>query len=157
MMKYILIAVLALLFISCGNNQNSSKNNEVIEENTTSESKALVLQAFTDLPDKIDGCSCLISENSTAFRANEYLYADNMQDVGFINIDGDMIELSLAESENDSEMEILTKGQNEEIEVTLDLRKSDQLDYVGSYFGTLEVKTKDGRTYKKTVFGECGC
>ncbi len=118
---------------------------------------ALTVQTFSDLPEAIDGCSCLISEHSTAFRNGEYVYADNLQDIGYIRIDGEMHQLALDQSAHDSDMELVTTGRNDAISFKLDLRKSDQLDYVGSYFGTLEITTNDGRKTKKTVFGECGC
>lgn len=159
MNKYILIIASSILFMSCGNNQNSKNENEqeADQKNDASEIKNPALQSFSDLPEEIDGCSCLISENSTAFRKNEYIYVDNLQNLGFVQIDGEMIKLSLDEVENDSEMEIIAKGSNGEIDIKLDLRKSDKLDYVGSYFGTLEVTPKNGKKITKSVFGECGC
>lgn len=149
----IILFTIALLLTSC----NFTERTEEKSEHTGNNDKALVLQAFNDLPEEIDGCSSLISENSTALRNHEYLYADNLQNIGYINIDGEMIKLTLDESDNNSDKEIITTGRNEDFEVKLDIRKSDQLDYQGSYFGTLEVRTKDGRKYKRTVFGECGC
>ena len=151
MKKQIILFATAILLASCMNN---TSNSEQVENNDTT---PLSLQPLTELPDAIDGCSCLFAEDNKAFKKGEYLYADNMQTAGFVKIDGEMLQVTLDESDNSSDVEIQTTGKNEDIEVKLDIRKSDQLDYQGSYFGTLEVKTTDGRKYKKTVFGECGC
>ncbi|SFT16003.1 hypothetical protein SAMN05660206_11639 [Sphingobacterium wenxiniae] len=149
----LILFAIALLFGSCNFTDRTDKKTE----NTNDKDNDIVLQIFTELPDAIDGCACLFAEDNKAFKKGEYLYADNMQTVGFVKIDGEMLQVTLDESDNSSDVEIQTTGKNEDIEVKLDIRKSDQLDYQGSYFGTLEVKTTDGRKYKKTIFGECGC
>lgn len=142
-----------LLFYSCNFTDRADKKTESMNKKDSD----IILQTFTELPDAIDGCACLFAEDNKAFKNGEYLYADNMQTAGFVKIGDEMVQVTLDESDNSSDIRILTTGKNEDIEVKLDIRKSDQLDYQGSYFGTLEVKTKDGRKYKKTVFGECGC
>ncbi len=154
----------AVLFTSCSGNANNENNNsghttsEEVKNNAASMlGKPLVLEAFNDLPEVIDGCACLFSENSAAFRKGEFLYADNLLQTGFVRINGKMQQVVLEESESNPDIEFKIRGKNEEVEIKLDLRKSDQIDYVGSYFGILEVETKDGRTARKTVFGECGC
>ena len=150
--RLILFAI-ALLLVSCNFTDRTDKKNK----NTNDEENGVVLQTFTELPDAIDGCACLFAEDNRAFKKGEYLYADNMQTAGFVKVGDEMVQVRLDESDNNSDVEIVTTGKNEDIKVKLDIRKSDQLDYQGSYFGTLEVKTKDGKKYKKTVFGECGC
>lgn len=151
MKKQIILFATAILLASCMNNTSNS------EQGKDNDTAPLSLQPLTELPDAIDGCACLFAEDNKAFKKGEYLYADNMQTVGFVKIGDEMVQVALDESDNSSDTKILTIGKNEDIEVKLDIRKSDQLDYQGSYFGTLEVKIKDGRKYKKTVFGECGC
>lgn len=125
-------------------------------ENTHHKGEALI-ENFQNIPEEIDGCACLFSENSTAFRNKQYLYADNMQDIAVIAVDGNILKLALIQDQLSSDNSFVSKASGDALDVELDVRKSEQLDEVGVYFGTLEVKTREGKIIKKTVFGECGC
>ena len=64
-----------------------------VPTNSNPPAAAISIETFTEFPPEIDGCSCYFSANTSDFKAQKYIYADNYQDTGFMKINGAMVKL----------------------------------------------------------------
>lgn len=140
-MKSILygLSLLSVLLISCA------------------DEKAITLDRFSDFPEEIDGCACYFSANKEDFIEGNYIYADTYHENAYISINGKMIQFTLKSYTDIKENYWVKRYTNEKYEVTLESKEIWRVDETWQQKGTMTIKSKDGKTIKETIYGECGC
>lgn len=140
-MKKILCVVflISMLLVSCGNE------------------KELIIDRFRDFPEEIDGCACYFSADKDDFIKGNYIYADNYEDHAYISINGLMQLFTLVKYTETAKGTWTKVYANDKYEVEVESKELWQVDQTWLQKGTIIVKSKDGKTIKKTIYGECGC
>lgn len=140
-MKSILygLSLLSVLLISCA------------------DEKAITVDRFRDFPEEIDGCACYFSANKEDFIEGNYIYADTYHENAYISINGKMIQFTLKSYTDIEENYWVKRYTNEKYEVTLESKEIWRVDETWQQKGTMTIKSKNGKTIKETIYGECGC
>lgn len=121
------------------------------------EEKEIVIDHFKDFPEEIDGCACYFSANKKDFINGSYIYADTYHNHAYISINGQMRQFKLKSFTDIAEGYWVKIYANEEYEITLDSEEVLQVDETWQQKGTISIKSRDGKTIKETIYGECGC
>ncbi|MHA3789359.1 hypothetical protein ACX0HA_14205 [Flavobacterium hauense] len=121
------------------------------------EEKAITVDRFKDFPEEIDGCACYFSANKEDFINGSYIYADTYHDHAYISINGQMMQFKLKSYTDVTEGYWVKIYTNDDYEVTLDSEEVLQVDETWQQKGTMSIKSKDGKSVKETIYGECGC
>ena len=105
------------------------------------------ITTFNGFPEKIDGCSCYFSFNQEDLDDWNFIYADDYHfEVGYISLNGDLIELDLKNPENNA------------YTVEFEIEKEEQTGYeVHTQWGIMTIIGPEGEQYKAKYVGECGC
>ncbi len=105
------------------------------------------ITSFNGFPEKIEGCSCYFSFNEEDLEDWNFIYADDYHfEVGYISLDGELIELDLKN---------LNKN---EYQVDFEIEKEEQTGYeVHKQWGIMRITGHNGEQYTANYVGECGC
>lgn len=168
-----LVISLLLTLLSCQNDMKSPADidTSTIEETIRSESEKsqselqevespeqiqqVTLEAFSEFPPEIDGCSCYFSGNKEAFKQGNYLFMSNFDKLAFIKIDDELIRFELLE-EKDEPYNTIWQDEKGRIMV-LETVEMGQMDETWQYEGVLTLMKDNTPIYKRTIIGECGC
>lgn len=138
---------ICLIMIACGKDKPDAQKQETI-----------TIESFTDLPKEIDGCSCLFSEDSVSYARGQYIYANDFAKTSFMKIDGKLVRLTETEHSNPDSLTIVSKntGGGYKIEIRAKIIHTTDLEY-NEMKGFIIVKSSNGQTVTKTIYGGCGC
>jgi hypothetical protein len=123
---------------------------------TPTPAPAPTVATFSEFPPEIEGCSCTFSEGPKEDYST-HLYADNFDNMAFLNIDGKMEKFTLAETMKTPENRMDRIFRNEKYELRVDLEKSGQVDSATKYKGSFTLTPKGGTAIVKNIVGSCGC
>ena len=170
----LVLTILAFL-AACGNNnanestakadtQKTADTPVVVQKNTTPEvpqktdDPALVMQSFKTFPPEVEGCMCYFSSDSAAFKAREYIYADNYDKLSFLKINGNWVKFTQTATKELDKNTTINEAKSEDYEMTLEIKNGPQKgEEVWLKVGIITLKHKNGNMVKKSFFGECGC
>lgn len=141
--------ILSFLISSCG------KEDKKLEE---IKSEKLTIDSFNDLPEEIDGCSCLFSSDSAAFNKDKYIYANDFTTTSFMKINGKLVKLTEIEHKDIDSTTVLSTSTGDGFKVEIKAKDKKQIDYeLSSKTGTITITDKSGQKITKHFYGECGC
>lgn len=148
----ILLGLILIPLYSCGQS-NSFKSNS----NTEKDVKALTIDAFSDFPSEISGCSCYFSNDSTEFKNGMYIYMNDFGQYSFLKINGVLTKFTQTEF-NDLDSKTITKAKSDNYEITVEINTGIENGYETSiHTGTIKITDRKGKTLIKTFYGLCGC
>ncbi|MCF6131606.1 hypothetical protein [Flavobacterium wongokense] len=155
--KKILLSVLMLSLIGC--NQKAETKAAVLKVAASKASTGISLEPFNDFPEEIEGAGCYFAANKKDFKKEQYIYADNLENLCFIKVKGKFIRLELAEKTVDTTgTQFLEKFKNNEYELSVDFRQTgDDGDEAGIFEGSMTLKHNNESEIKKDLYGICGC
>jgi hypothetical protein len=155
------IVFLLLLFIgacySCGSEKHQ-ESNESAQVQLRKE-HSLSLDAITDLPAEIDGCSCYFSRNQKVLEKQEYIYVNDLAQTSFISVGKKLEKLALKTSSDSTAESKFYIYANEKFELKVEIDSvTDLAEELTGMGGNLVLKDlKTGQVSTFPFIGECGC
>lgn len=119
--------------------------------------KDIVIDRFRDFPDEINGCACYYAADKADFAKGSYIYADNYHDHAYVSVNGKMLLFTLISTTDVAEGYWVKTYSNNEYQLTIDSKEVWQVNQTWQQKGTMVLTSKDGKTIKETIYGECGC
>lgn len=107
-------------------------------------------------PAEVNGCSCYFSKNKEDFDQEKYIYIDDYGNNAYLKIDGKTVKIKMKEGDFDPD-NFSKVIKNEEISVTIQGKKVNELEEVMMFEGTMTVENKNGGKTITPIYGECGC
>ena len=107
-------------------------------------------------PAEVNGCSCYFSKNKEDFDQEKYIYIDDYGNNAYLKIDGKTVKIKMKEGDFDPD-NFSKVIKNEEISVTIQGKKVNELEEVMMFEGTMTVENKKGEKTITPIYGECGC
>ncbi|MEC5156761.1 hypothetical protein [Chryseobacterium sp. MP_3.2] len=107
-------------------------------------------------PAEVEGCSCYFSKNKDDFDEGKYVYIDDYGNNAYIKLDHELIKTPMVESDFDP-INFKKSITTDDITITLEGKKIEELEEVMMFQGNLSVKKKNGETNSTPIYGECGC
>ena len=107
-------------------------------------------------PAEVNGCSCYFSKNKEDFDQEKYIYIDDYGNNAYLKIDGKTVKIKMKEGDFDPD-NFSKVIKNEEISVTIQGKKVNELEEVMMFEGTMTVENKNGEKTITPIYGECGC
>ena len=158
--KFTILIIAALALASCGGEkQQTAIEQPIPEPEKVIEDKTLVISSFSELPDEIEGCSCLFSADSLA--KNSYLFASKYGSgtpISYIKVNGKMLRLTESEHTDTDSTSTFAIYKTDGIEVELDIKHGVKTGEESvKENGTITIKKEDGQTITKSIYGACGC
>ena len=160
MYKILTILIIATLsFTSCGGEkQQPSIALPIPEPEKIIEDKTLVISSFDTIPEEIQGCGCAFAADSLAYKSGRFIFADDIGDTAYMNINGKMVRLKGSKETSADSTAVLAQYTADKIEVKLNVVHGRQIGEESTEeTGTITVKQEDGQTITKSIYGECGC
>ena len=165
-MKKLMIVASMLMLFSCQKEgqiaEAISADNEVTtieidSANTlrTEELNQINLETF-GFPAEVSGCSCYFAKNKEDFENEKYVYIDDYGNNAFLKIDGKSVKIKMKEGDFDPD-NFSKVIKNDEITVTIQGKKVNELEEVMMFEGTMTVENKKGEKTITPIYGECGC
>ena len=165
MKKLMIIASLMMLF-SCKKEEqitetkplttNSLKvETDSMNVGTAETINQINLETF-GFPAEVNGCSCYFSKNKEDFDQEKYIYIDDYGNNAYLKIDGKTVKIKMKEGDFDPD-NFSKVIKNEEISVTIQGKKVNELEEVMMFEGTMTVENKNGEKTITPIYGECGC
>jgi hypothetical protein len=138
---------ICFMIIGCGKDKPDAKKQETI-----------TIDSFTDLPEEIDGCSCVFSEDSVSYAKGLYIYGNDFAKTSFMKIDGKLIKFTEMEHSKPNSPTIISKSEapGYKVEIRATITNTVDLEY-NKMEGSITVKNKKGQAVTKTIYGVCGC
>ena len=165
MKKLMIVASMLMLFACQKEGQIAeaiSADNEVTtieidSANTlgTEELNQINLETF-GFPAEVSGCSCYFAKNKEDFENEKYVYIDDYGNNAFLKIDGKSVKIKMKEGDFDPD-NFSKVIKNDEITVTIQGKKVNELEEVMMFEGTMTVENKKGEKTITPIYGECGC
>lgn len=130
---------------------------EIDSANTlgTEELNQINLETF-GFPAEVSGCSCYFAKNKEDFENEKYVYIDDYGNNAFLKIDGKSVKIKMKEGDFDPD-NFSKVIKNDEITVTIQGKKVNELEEVMMFEGTMSVENKKGEKTITPIYGECGC
>lgn len=130
---------------------------EIDSANTlgTEELNQINLETF-GFPAEVSGCSCYFAKNKEDFENEKYVYIDDYGNNAFLKIDGKSVKIKMKEGDFDPD-NFSKVIKNDEITVTIQGKKVNELEEVMMFEGTMTVENKKGEKTITPIYGECGC
>lgn len=107
-------------------------------------------------PAEVNGCSCYFSKNKEDFDQEKYIYIDDYGNNAYLKIDEKTVKIKMKEGDFDPD-NFSKVIKNEEISVTIQGKKVNELEEVMMFEGTMTVENKKGEKTITPIYGECGC
>jgi catabolite regulation protein CreA len=151
-----LTAVTLTFLFACG--QNNSNKNISQADNLTTDNQVLTIDTFSTFPPEIDGCSCYFSNDSTEFIKGEYIYMNDYAQTSFLKINGVLTKFAQTDFKEIDSLNVIAKYKSDKYQMTIESKDGIQNgDETWLKTGTIKLTDKNGKTIKKTFYGECGC
>lgn len=143
--------ILSGLLFFCSNSKASFVANE------SSTDSSIIIDTFSEISPKIEGCSCYFSGNKSDFENDQYIYVDDYGSNAFVSINGEMKSFSLSNSKKVADDHYIKTWISEDFEITLDYKQVGQVEETWQQKGTMRIKSKKDKEIVKEFYGECGC
>jgi hypothetical protein len=118
----------------------------------------LTIDAFSNFPSEIDGCSCYFSNNSTEFKNGKYIYMNDLAQTSFLKINGVLTKFIQTDFKVVDKKTTFAKSKSNKYEMTIEVIHCKQSGYETSLqSGTIKLMDKNGNSIKRKFYGECGC
>ena len=162
----ILSLVAICLFIglsACSSSDQPAENEKEIEKSvveepeTTSIDEPIVIGAFSEFPEGIEGCSCYFSQHTSALESGSYIFVTNFESLGFMMLNDKMVEFKLEETSELSDGKLMERWSNPRFNLIKKTKATGQLDETWQHTGTITIQPKNGTSIESTIVGECGC
>ncbi|MCS6916544.1 MAG: hypothetical protein RMK52_10115 [Chitinophagales bacterium] len=150
-----LVLWLSIIHASC-RKKDHSKEPAATEEAGSGVAQPVSLQPFAEFPEEIIGCSCVFSADSVAYEQEQFLYADDMEKIAYVNINGTLTRLLVTER-HFSEPQLSIRAANETYRLALEANQLREYGEVTYLKGTLTLTDQSGTLVQLPVFGMCGC
>jgi hypothetical protein len=145
-----------IFLLACG--QSNSTQNVTQTNNITSGDQALTIDTFSTFPPEIDGCSCYFSNDSTEFKKGEYIYMNDFAQTSFLKINGTLTKFTQTDFQKAGTTRTIAKAKSDRYEMTIEVKDGLQSgDETSLKSGTITLTDKNGKTMRRTFYGECGC
>ncbi len=165
MKKLMIIASLMMLF-SCKKEEQITESKpsttdslkvetDSMDVGTAETLNQINLETF-GFPAEVNGCSCYFSKNKEDFDQEKYIYIDDYGNNAYLKIDGKTVKIKMKEGDFDPD-NFSKVIENEEISVTIQGKKVNELEEVMMFEGTMTVENKKGEKTITPIYGECGC
>ena len=117
----------------------------------------VIIGAFSEFPDGIDGCSCYFSQHSSALESGSYIFVTNFESLAFMQLNDKMVQFKLDETTELKDGKLMERWSNANFTLTKKTMATGQLDETWQHTGTITIKPKNGAAIESTIVGECGC
>lgn len=165
MKKLMIIASLMMLF-SCKKEEQITESKPLTTDSLKVETDSMNVGTAETLnqinletfgfPAEVNGCSCYFSKNKEDFDQEKYIYIDDYGNNAYLKIDGKTVKIKMKEGDFDPD-NFSKVIENEEISVTIQGKKVNELEEVMMFEGTMTVENKKGEKTITPIYGECGC
>ncbi len=165
MKKLMIIASLMMLF-SCKKEEQITESKPLTTDSLKVETDSMKVGTAETLnqinletfgfPAEVNGCSCYFSKNKEDFDQEKYIYIDDYGNNAYLKIDGKTVKIKMKEGDFDPD-NFSKVIKNEEISVTIQGKKVNELEEVMMFEGTMTVENKNGEKTITPIYGECGC
>ena len=165
MKKLMIIASLMMLF-SCKKEEQITESKPLTTDSLKVETDSMNVGTAENLnqinletfgfPAEVNGCSCYFSKNKEDFDQEKYIYIDDYGNNAYLKIDGKTVKIKMKEGDFDPD-NFSKVIKNEEISVTIQGKKVNELEEVMMFEGTMTVENKNGEKTITPIYGECGC
>ena len=165
MKKLMIIASLMMLF-SCKKEEQITESKPLTTDSLKVETDSMNVGTAENLnqinletfgfPAEVNGCSCYFSKNKEDFDQEKYIYIDDYGNNAYLKIDGKTVKIKMKEGDFDPD-NFSKVIKNEEISVTIQGKKVNELEEVMMFEGTMTVENKKGEKTITPIYGECGC
>ena len=165
MKKLMIIASLMMLF-SCKKEEQITESKPLTTDSLKVETDSMNVGTAETLnqinletfgfPAEVNGCSCYFSKNKEDFDQEKYIYIDDYGNNAYLKIDGKTVKIKMKEGDFDPD-NFSKVIKNEEISVTIQGKKVNELEEVMMFEGTMTVENKNGEKTITPIYGECGC
>ena len=165
MKKLMIIASLMMLF-SCKKEEQIIESKPLTTDSLKVETDSMNVGTAETLnqinletfgfPAEVNGCSCYFSKNKEDFDQEKYIYIDDYGNNAYLKIDGKTVKIKMKEGDFDPD-NFSKVIKNEEISVTIQGKKVNELEEVMMFEGTMTVENKKGEKTITPIYGECGC
>ena len=165
MKKLMIIASLMMLF-SCKKEEQITESKPLTTDSLKVETDSMNVGTAENLnqinletfgfPAEVNGCSCYFSKNKEDFDQEKYIYIDDYGNNAYLKIDGKTVKIKMKEGDFDPD-NFSKVIENEEISVTIQGKKVNELEEVMMFEGTMTVENKKGQKTITPMYGECGC
>ena len=163
---FLSMAILILLF-ACGQQNKPNKNaeqtddiprNDQESDNVETSSREITIDTFSAFPPEIDGCSCYFSNDSIEFKKRHYIYMNNYAETSFLKINGNLTKFTQTNFKQIHSLNTIARYKSDNYEMTIESKNGIQNgDETSLETGTIKLTDKNGKTIRKTFYGECGC
>lgn len=147
--QYVFILLFLLLFTAC--KENKIENDFQITD-------------IINVPNEIDGCSSIFSENEKKHENGEYLFVSNLDSIAFISVNNKIIRLRLMDRKfkpnTTGDKDYYCQYSGENYKVFIEINRDDTKQFVDESWwdkGTITIENKDGIKLVKSFIGESGC
>ena len=158
-----IFVLLAIVFSACASNYSAEEKSNLssIDSNTANSSvlapsDQILIQPFTQLPAIVSQCRALFVQDTSNTAAPEYYFVSNLKGVAFIKLNNRLMELKLVKQTNFDKYTVNELYLNDEVEVDLKIRQSEEENATWNYKGVLVIK-RDGKTESISIAGKLGC
>lgn len=134
-----------------------SSEEGLVKSKKKSIAEPIVIGAFSEFPEGIDGCSCYFSQHSSALESGSYIFVTNFEELGFMMLNDKMVKFKLDETVELKDGKLMERWSNANFTLIKKTAATGQLDETWQHSGTISIKPKDGSTIESTIIGECGC
>lgn len=165
MKKLMIIASLMMLF-SCKKEEQITESKPLTTDSLKVETDSMNVGTAENLnqinletfgfPAEVNGCSCYFSKNKEDFDQEKYIYIDDYGNNAYLKIDGKTVKIKMKEGDFDPD-NFSKVIKNEEISVTIQGKKVNELEEVMMFEGMMTVENKNGEKTITPIYGECGC
>ena len=165
MKKLMIIASLMMMF-SCKKEEQITESKPLTTDSLQVETDSMNVGTAETLnqinletfgfPAEVNGCSCYFSKNKEDFDQEKYIYIDDYGNNAYLKIDGKTVKIKMKEGDFDPD-NFSKVIKNEEISVTIQGKKVNELEEVMMFEGTMTVENKKGEKTITPIYGECGC
>ena len=165
MKKLMIIASLMMLF-SCKKEEQITETKPLTTDSLKVETDSMNVGTAETLnqinletfgfPAEVNGCSCYFSKNKEDFDQEKYIYIDDYGNNAYLKIDEKTVKIKMKEGDFDPD-NFSKVIKNEEISVTIQGKKVNELEEVMMFEGTMTVENKNGEKTITPIYGECGC
>jgi hypothetical protein len=150
------LILLVFVFFSC--KRPAGEQTQSAPEVDAVEAIPFTLDTFTEFPEEVMGCSCLLAKDSAAFAAAEYVFVHDFGQIAFVRINGEMTKFGQSSYEEIDSLTRVATYENPDFWLQIELKIGESLDYeVSRSNGKMTLRNKAGLEISSDLFGVCGC
>ncbi len=117
----------------------------------------VIIGAFSEFPEGIDGCSCYFSQHTSALESGSYIFVTDFENLGFMMLNDKMVEFKLEGTTELKDGKLMERWSNPHFNLIKKTKATGQLDETWQHTGTITIQPKNGTSIESTIVGECGC